>query len=59
MQIKKWIVIAGLLVAAPMLVACGEEKADETAPAAEPAAPAGEPAAPADGAPATEGEDAE
>lgn len=48
MQIKQWIVIAGLMVAAPLLAACGEEKAaDEAAPAT---APAGE-AAPADAAP--------
>lgn len=48
MQIKQWIVIAGLMVAAPLLVACGEEKAaDEAAPAADTAAPAD--AAPAEG----------
>lgn len=55
MQIKNWIVIAGLMVAAPMLVACGEEKkAEEAAPAGE-AAPAD--AAPADAAPAAPAEE--
>lgn len=53
MQIKHWIVIAGILVAAPMLAACGEEKkAEETAPVTDPAAPAD--AAPAEGQPAEE-----
>ncbi len=56
MQIKQWIVIAGLMVAAPLLVACGEEKAaDEAAPAAAPTDAAPADAAPADAAPA-EGE---
>lgn len=56
MQIKQWIVIAGLMVAAPLLVACGEEKAaEDAAPAAAPADAAPADAAPADAAPA-EGE---
>ncbi|MDO9461341.1 MAG: hypothetical protein Q7N95_14695 [Alphaproteobacteria bacterium] len=49
MQVKQWIVIAGLMVAAPLLVACDDKKAgDEAAP------PAADAAAPADGAPADE-----
>ncbi len=49
MKIKQWILIAGLTVAAPLLVACDEKKAaDEAAPAADTAAPAEAPAAPAD-----------
>ena len=57
MRIKQWIVIAGLMVAAPLLVACGEEKAaDEAAPAADSAAPAADTAAPAEEAAPAEGE---
>jgi len=46
MQIKHWVLVAGLLAGGSMLAACGEEKkADEAAPpAAGETAPATEPA---------------
>ena len=55
MQIKQWILVAGLMIAAPLLVACGDEKEGDTTivvpPPAE-APPADAP--PADAAPAEE-----
>lgn len=49
MQIKHWVLIAGLVAGASMLAACGQEKkADEAAPAA--------PAASGEAAPAAAGE---